>query len=133
MDLTKQRIRWQYGYFDEHFKFKRFLKRKDAVGYTFLYNFIVNIGLHPFKLLFFYYLLSNPIDFMGFYLGYAGLEAILYKLVANKDEFSKYGKYSLIYPTYSLYNLFVPTTIGYFKAIKDYFKKFSSYDNKTVN
>ncbi len=115
-EITDQRIRWQYGFLDKSLKFNKMLKRKDEIGATFWFNYLVNIGMHPLKLFFFYLFLLNPIDFILFYSAYSALTTSLFYSVASKEE-RKYLKYSFFYPLYSLYNLTLPTTIGYAKKL----------------
>jgi cellulose synthase/poly-beta-1,6-N-acetylglucosamine synthase-like glycosyltransferase len=116
-DLTIQRIRWQEGYLRVHKEFYKMLKRKDEVGLTLWYNWILNIGLHPLKLislpfLLYYDLLSFPLLYAGYYL----LAYSLFSSSSTSEEEKKlFRKYLLIYPLYSLYNLVIPTTIGYLK------------------
>ncbi len=114
--LTKQRIRWGYGFLDKSLKFSEMLKRKDEVGATFWFNYIVNIGLHPLKLAFLPFLLLTPIDFFLFCSAYSILTGVLFYSVSSKEE-KKYLKYVPLYPLYSIYNLTVPTTIGYAKKL----------------
>ena len=119
-DLTNQRIRWQEGYLKVHKKLYKMLKRRDEVGLTLLYNWILNIGLHPLKLislpLLLYY---DTISFPLFYFSYYLLVSYLFSSSASKEEKKLYKKYALIYPLYSLYNLTIPTTIGYIKGMKN--------------
>jgi len=109
-------MRWQEGYLRVHKEFYKMLKRNDEVGLTLWYNWILNIGLHPLKLislpfLLYYDLLSFPLLYAGYYL----LAYSLFSSSASEEEKKLFRKYLLIYPLYSLYNLFIPTTIGYLK------------------
>jgi len=117
-DLTIQRIKWQEGYLRVHKKFYKMLKRKDEIGLTLWYNWILNIGLHPLKLVSFPFLLYyDAISFPLFYAGYCLLVSSLFSSSASEEEKKLCRKYLLIYPLYSLYNLAIPTTIGYLKRI----------------
>jgi cellulose synthase/poly-beta-1,6-N-acetylglucosamine synthase-like glycosyltransferase len=119
-DLTIQRIRWQYGYLRVHIEFYNMLKRKDEVGLTLWYNWILNIGLHPLKLISLPFLLYY--DLLSFPLLYAGYYLLAYSLFSSssisEEEKKLFRKYLLIYPLYSLYNLAIPTTIGYIRYLK---------------
>lgn len=128
-ELTKQRINWQCGYLDKHGKFRDMLKRRDRVGATFWYNYVVNIGLHPLKLISLPFLLANPLAFLTFYIAYTVVEAAQFYSVSKKEEWKKYRKYIPLVPFYGLYHLAVPTTIGYIKGIE----KFAGKRNKTKN
>jgi len=115
-DLTTQRIRWQEGYLRVHKEFYKMLKRNDEVGLTLWYNWILNIGLHPLKLISLPFLLYyDAISFPLLYAGYYLLAYSLFSSSASEEEKKLFRKYLLIYPLYSLYNLFIPTTIGYLK------------------
>ena len=117
-DLTVQRIKWQEGYLRVHKKFYKMLNRKDEVGLTLWYNWILNIGLHPLKLISLPFLLYyDTISFPLFYAGYCLLAYSLFSSSASGEETKLCRKYLLIYPLYSLYNLAIPTTIGYLKEI----------------
>jgi cellulose synthase/poly-beta-1,6-N-acetylglucosamine synthase-like glycosyltransferase len=118
-DLTIQRIKWQEGYLRVHIKFYKMLKRKDEVGLTLWYNWILNIGLHPLKLISLPFLLYyDAISFPLFYAGYCLLACSLFSSSSTSEEEKKlFRKYLLIYPLYSLYNLAIPTTIAYLKRI----------------
>lgn len=117
-ELTYQRIKWQKGYLRVHNKFRRLLKRKDEAGATLWYNWILNIGLHPFKLTSLpLLLLLDRASFPFFYVGYYLLIHTLFSSISSEEEKKLYRKYLPIYPFYSLYNIYVPTTIGYLKEL----------------
>jgi cellulose synthase/poly-beta-1,6-N-acetylglucosamine synthase-like glycosyltransferase len=117
-DLTIQRIRWQEGYLRVHKEFYKMLKRKDEVGLTLWYNWILNIGLHPLKLISLPFLLYyDAVSFPLLYAGYYLLAYSLFSSSASEEEKKLFRKYLLIYPFYSLYNLAIPTTIAYLKRI----------------
>jgi len=119
-DLTIQRIKWQEGYLRVHIKFYKMLKRKDEVGLTLWYDWVLNIGLHPLKLISLLFLLYY--DLLSFPLLYAGYYLLAYSLFSSsstsEEEKKLFRKYLLIYPLYSLYNLAIPTTIGYIRYLK---------------
>ena len=118
-DLTKQRIRWQKGYLRVHKKFLGMVKRRDEIGTTLLYNWIVNIGLHPFKLVSLPFLIYYDIlSFLPLFTFYMLFTHNLFSSSATSEEKNLCRKYFLIYPFYSLYNLIVPTTIGYVNGLR---------------
>jgi len=115
-DLIRQRMCWSHGYIRVHFMFRKFLKRRDKLGLTFLYNFILNIFLHPLKLIFLIFLFLDPLRvLLPFFSFYIILEYIILRYYHIGGE--KYRKkYILLVPFYNLFLLFV-RTLGYLRYI----------------
>lgn len=118
-DFTKQRITWQCGYLRCHWSFKKMLLRKDKLGFSFIFNYIFNIIGHPFKLFSIVPLLmiSRIETLLIFYGVYLILETILARISLTEEEWKQSRKYIPLIPLYGLYQLLVPTTIGYLKII----------------
>ncbi len=132
LGLTNQRIKWQHGYLRNHWLFKfSFVKRTDKLGLTLLYNWAVNIGLHPLKLYFAPALVERSISSLEydavFYGSYLAIEALASLRSLSRSEWKRYGMYLPAMPIYGLYQIAVPTTVGFGKAILEELKEVVSH------
>lgn len=114
-NLTKQRVMWKKGYLRCHLDFIRTSFNNRRLGLTFMFNLLINIFLHPLKLIY----IPQLRWIILFYLCYVYLEFLATVVSLPKER--KYLKYVPLLPLYNLYNVTVPTTIGYIEEIIDRF------------
>jgi len=121
IDLVKQRIIWAHGLIRCSLKFWKLAFSREALGVYLLYNLVMNVICHPFKLLSLPLLFIFPQSFLFLYIIYLLLVIFISKRVKEKVK----TRTLLMFPFYSLFLVIVPTTLGYCRAILHYLKESS--------